>query len=96
MSIISSLSFAISNQSAVSTKNSMQLTGNVQNSMQLTGNVHSFTVERNREGGDPVKIKIEQAGIDVFLSIMEGGNFQFKAPCTLQGTNPRKVVCLLS
>ncbi|PVH31044.1 hypothetical protein PAHAL_9G044100 [Panicum hallii] len=22
---------------------------------------------------------------------MEGGNFQFKAPCTLQGTNPRKV-----
>ncbi|KAJ1293116.1 hypothetical protein BS78_01G043400 [Paspalum vaginatum] len=48
-------------------------------------------VEHDREGGDPVKIKIEQANIDGFLSRMKRGNIQFEAPCALHGTNPRKL-----
>ncbi|WVZ60951.1 hypothetical protein U9M48_010902 [Paspalum notatum var. saurae] len=62
------------------------------NSLLLTGDLACFfTVVHDREGGDPITIKIEQANIDGFLSRMKRGNIQFEAPCALHGTNPRKM-----
>ncbi|WVZ61030.1 hypothetical protein U9M48_010967 [Paspalum notatum var. saurae] len=45
----------------------------------------------DREGGDPIKMKIQQANIDGFLSRMKRGDMKFVAPCALHGTNPGKV-----
>ncbi|WVZ85964.1 hypothetical protein U9M48_032818 [Paspalum notatum var. saurae] len=45
----------------------------------------------DREGGNPIKMKIQQANIDGFLSRMKRGDMKFVAPCTLHGTNPGKV-----
>lgn len=44
-----------------------------------------FTVEYDKEGGGPVKMKIEQANIEGFVSPQERGYFQFVAPCTVFG-----------
>lgn len=43
-------------------------------------------VDYDKEGGGPVKMKIEQANIEGFVSPQERGYFQFVAPCTFFGT----------
>ncbi|XP_062212753.1 protochlorophyllide-dependent translocon component 52, chloroplastic-like [Phragmites australis] len=43
-------------------------------------------VEYDKEGGGPIKMKIEQANIEGFLSPQERGYFQFVAPCTFYGS----------
>lgn len=45
-----------------------------------------FTVDYDKEGGGPIKMKIEHADIQGFLSPQERGYFQFAAPCTFFGT----------
>ncbi|CAL4944969.1 unnamed protein product [Urochloa decumbens] len=47
--------------------------------------------EHDQEGGDPIKMKIELLDINGYLSTMEGGNIQFKAPCTFHGSSTAKV-----
>uniref|UniRef100_A0A0E0KKF3 Rieske domain-containing protein n=1 Tax=Oryza punctata TaxID=4537 RepID=A0A0E0KKF3_ORYPU len=52
----------------------------------LIQNIHLLsTVEFDQERGGPVKMKIEEANIDGFLSIQEEnwGQFRFIAPCTI-------------
>jgi hypothetical protein len=51
-----------------------------------------FTVEYDKEGGGPVKMKIETANIEGFLSAAERGYFQFEAPCTFHGSPSRQEV----
>nr|CAB3497788.1 unnamed protein product [Digitaria exilis] len=41
-----------------------------------------FTVEQDKEGGGPIKLKIEEASMDGFLSSWERGHWKFVAPCT--------------
>ncbi|KQK12598.1 hypothetical protein BRADI_1g04810v3 [Brachypodium distachyon] len=44
-------------------------------------------LEFDREGGGPMKMKIEEAGVDGFLSPQEnGGYFRYVAPCTFYGS----------
>jgi hypothetical protein len=58
----------------------------------LNGSVDSvvlllFTVEFDIEGGGPMKMKIEEANVDGFLSPQEnGGYFRYVAPCTFYGS----------
>ena len=42
-----------------------------------------FTVDYDKEGGGPIKMKIKEANIQGFVSPQERGYFQFIAPCTL-------------
>jgi hypothetical protein len=51
-----------------------------------------FTVEYDKEGGGPVKMKIETVNIEGFLSAAERGYFQFEAPCTFHGSPSRQEV----
>ncbi|KAK3149015.1 hypothetical protein QOZ80_3AG0211780 [Eleusine coracana subsp. coracana] len=43
-------------------------------------------LEYDKEGGGPMKMKIETANIEGFLSAAERGYFQFVAPCTFHGS----------
>ena len=52
-----------------------------------------LTVDYDKEGGGPVKMKIEQANIEGFVSPQERGYFQFVAPCTFFGTPFVQEVC---
>uniref|UniRef100_A0A0D9W0D3 Pheophorbide a oxygenase domain-containing protein n=1 Tax=Leersia perrieri TaxID=77586 RepID=A0A0D9W0D3_9ORYZ len=55
-------------------------------SASLTQNIHLLsTVEFDKEHGGPIKMKIEEANINGFLSIQDEnwGQFRFTAPCTL-------------
>ncbi|KAL6638081.1 hypothetical protein ACP70R_025653 [Stipagrostis hirtigluma subsp. patula] len=46
-------------------------------------------VEYDKEGGGPIKMKIDQANTQGFLSSMERGYFHFAAPCTFYGSPSR-------
>ncbi|KAL6894286.1 hypothetical protein ACP4OV_008384 [Aristida adscensionis] len=48
-------------------------------------------IEHDREGGVPIKLKIEQASIDGFVSEFERGHWKFVAPCTFYSTSAAKV-----
>jgi hypothetical protein len=58
----------------------------------LTGSADSAvvllcTVEFDIEGGGPMKMKIEEANVNGFLSPQEnGGYFRYEAPCTFYGS----------
>ncbi|CAL4944972.1 unnamed protein product [Urochloa decumbens] len=43
-------------------------------------------VDNDKEGGGPIKMKIEEANVEGFVSPQEGGYFQFVAPSTLVGS----------
>ncbi|XP_066360873.1 protochlorophyllide-dependent translocon component 52, chloroplastic-like [Miscanthus floridulus] len=43
-------------------------------------------VEHDREGGGPIKLKIEEASIDGFLASWERGHWKFMAPCTFHSS----------
>jgi hypothetical protein len=65
----------------------LHLTNLLAFSLEFTGNVHfCFTVEYDQEGGDPIKMKIEQESLAGYLSAMEGGSIRFMALCTIRGT----------
>ncbi|KAL6850024.1 hypothetical protein ACP4OV_020651 [Aristida adscensionis] len=51
-------------------------------------------IEHDQEGGAPIRMKIEQASIEGYLSTMEGGDVRFKAPCTFHGTSRTKVAAV--
>ncbi|KAF8779000.1 hypothetical protein HU200_003106 [Digitaria exilis] len=42
----------------------------------------SSPLEQDKEGGGPIKLKIEEASMDGFLSSWERGHWKFVAPCT--------------
>ncbi|KAF0912656.1 hypothetical protein E2562_018917 [Oryza meyeriana var. granulata] len=44
------------------------------------------TVEFDNEGGGPIKMMIDEANIDGFLSLQDRGYFKFVAPCTFYGS----------
>uniref|UniRef100_A0A0D9W0C7 Rieske domain-containing protein n=1 Tax=Leersia perrieri TaxID=77586 RepID=A0A0D9W0C7_9ORYZ len=44
------------------------------------------TVEFDKEGGGPIKMQIEDANVDGFMSVQERGYFKFVAPCTFYGS----------
>ncbi|TVU44509.1 hypothetical protein EJB05_03953, partial [Eragrostis curvula] len=46
----------------------------------------SIAVEYDKEGGGPIKMKIEAASKDGFLTTQDRGSFQFIAPCTFYGS----------
>ncbi|KAL6638080.1 hypothetical protein ACP70R_025652 [Stipagrostis hirtigluma subsp. patula] len=48
-------------------------------------------IEHDREGGGPIKLKIEQASIEGFVSEYERGHWKFVAPCTFYSTSAAKV-----
>ncbi|KAL5218865.1 hypothetical protein ABZP36_019549 [Zizania latifolia] len=43
-------------------------------------------VEFDKEGGGPIKMKIDEANIDGFMSLQDRGYFKFEAPCTFYGS----------
>ncbi|GJM96978.1 hypothetical protein PR202_ga13865 [Eleusine coracana subsp. coracana] len=43
-------------------------------------------LEYDEEGGGPIKMKIEMASMDGFLTAQDQGSFQFIAPCTFYGS----------
>ena len=60
-----------------------------------------FTVNYDKEGGGPIRMKIEQANIEGFVSPQEQGYLQFVASCILLGTSfPQELYlpecCILS
>ncbi|RLN42497.1 protochlorophyllide-dependent translocon component 52, chloroplastic-like [Panicum miliaceum] len=57
--------------------------------------VRLFTVERDKEGGGPIKLKIEEASMAGFLSAWERGSWRFVAPCTFysSGTSMQAMPC---
>ncbi|TVU14027.1 hypothetical protein EJB05_37469, partial [Eragrostis curvula] len=53
--------------------------------------INSFTVEYDQEGGEPIKMKIQEESVTGFLCALPGGSTRFTAPCTYQGTPDNKV-----
>jgi len=53
-----------------------------------------FTVDYDKEGGGPIKMKISEANIQGFVSPQEHGYFQFIAPATLVGSPFPQEVCV--
>jgi hypothetical protein len=60
------------------------------------GGVRLFTVEHDKEGGGPIKLKIEEASMAGFLSSWERGSWRFVAPCTFYSSGTSMQVCIPS
>jgi phage gp16-like protein len=68
----------------------LELTKNIQCRWVVA--LHFFTVEHDREGGGPIKLKVEEANIDGFLAAMERGHWKFMAPCTFHSSGTSQQV----
>ncbi|TVU14012.1 hypothetical protein EJB05_37453, partial [Eragrostis curvula] len=53
--------------------------------------IPEIDVEYDQEGGEPIKMKIQEESVTGFLCALPGGSIRFTAPCTYQGTTDNKV-----